>query len=53
MANVSLKVYNALGAEVAVLVNENKPAGSILCNLTVQDYPSGIYYYKLEAEGFQ
>ncbi|MEZ4821901.1 MAG: T9SS type A sorting domain-containing protein [Ignavibacteria bacterium] len=49
---VSLKVYNALGIEVAVLVNENKPAGKYSVQFDGANYPSGIYYYKLESGDF-
>ncbi len=49
---VTLKVYNALGVEVAVLVNENKPAGNYSVQFDGANYPSGIYYYKLESGDF-
>ena len=46
---VSLKVYNSLGVEVAVLVNENLSAGNFSVKFDGANFPSGIYYYKLEA----
>jgi len=49
---VSLKVYDALGKEVAVLVNEIKSAGRYNVAFDGSDLPSGIYFYKLETETF-
>ncbi len=46
---VTLKVYNALGKEVATLVNENKPAGSWSVNFNVSHLSSGVYFYRLTA----
>lgn len=50
-ANVSLKVFNLLGQEVAVLVNEQRSPGyyQVQWNATV---PSGIYFYRLQAGDF-
>ena len=47
-ATVSLRIFNALGQEVAQLVNERKEAGyyHVTWNATV---PSGIYFYRLQA----
>jgi xylan 1,4-beta-xylosidase len=53
-SNVSLKVYDILGKEVATLVNEHEQAG----NYTVQlptfgtKYSSGVYFYTLRAGDF-
>ncbi len=48
---VSLKLYNVLGKEVAVLVNAKKEAGRHAIEFNGRDLASGIYFYKLEAEG--
>lgn len=48
---VSLKVYDMLGNEIAVLVNENKPAGRYSVVWNAENYPSGVYFYKLSATG--
>jgi hypothetical protein len=45
--NVSLKVYNVLGTEVATLVDEYKPAGSYTIKFNASNISSGIYFYKL------
>jgi len=49
---VSLRVYDALGKEVAVLVNEKLSPGIYETVFDGINYPSGIYYYKLEAGSF-
>lgn len=41
---ISLKIYNSLGEEVAVLVNEQKSAGSYEVNFNAAGLTSGIYY---------
>ena len=49
---VSLKVYDILGNEVAILVNEQKPAGVYEVDFDASTFSSGIYFYKLQAGGF-
>jgi hypothetical protein len=49
---VSLKVYDAVGNEVTNLVNENKPAGEYQVEFSANGLSSGIYYYRLETNGF-
>lgn len=49
---VTLKVYNILGKEVAVLVNEIKNTGHYSIDFNASNIPSGVYFYKLETEGF-
>jgi photosystem II stability/assembly factor-like uncharacterized protein len=49
---VSLKIYDLLGREVATLVNEEKPAGSYSVRWNATNIPSGVYFYRLTAEGF-
>ncbi len=48
---VSLKVYDVLGNEVSILVNENKPAGSYEVEFDGSDLASGIYFYSLSVDG--
>jgi len=50
--NVSLRVYNMLGELVQELVNEVKPAGTYTVAFDGSDFPSGIYVYIIQTEGF-
>lgn len=49
---VSLKVYDVLGKEVAILVNEEKDRGVYTINFDASGLSSGIYFYKLQAGNF-
>ena len=53
---VTLKVYDVLGNEVAILVNEEKPAGSyeieFKSSVGSHQLASGVYYYQLRAGDF-
>ena len=44
---VNLKVFNALGEEVAELVNQYQKAGSYDLTFNAVNLPSGMYVYKL------
>jgi hypothetical protein len=46
---VSLKVYNALGQEVAVLINEVKNTGTYEVDFNAAKLSSGVYMYTLNA----
>ena len=57
--NVTLKIYDILGAEVATLVNEFQAEGRYEINFnasghsgTVRNLASGVYIYKLQANEF-
>ncbi len=50
-SNVVLKVYDSLGKEVVKLIDEKKSAGKYEINFSAYNIASGIYYYRLEAEG--
>jgi hypothetical protein len=47
--NVTLKVFDLIGNEVATLVNENKTAGSYSIEFNPSDLPSGVYFYVLKS----
>jgi hypothetical protein len=51
-SNVTLKVYNILGAEVATLVNNVMSAGHQEVKFDASKYASGMYIYRLEAGSF-
>ena len=50
--NVSLKVYDMLGKEVATLVNTTKDAGSYEVNFDASKLSSGVYVYTINAGSF-
>ena len=45
---VSLKVFNAIGQEVATLINSNLASGSYNVNFDAAGLSSGLYLYRLE-----
>jgi hypothetical protein len=49
---VKLQIFNALGQNVATLVNGKMPAGSHSVTWDARNVPSGIYFYKFEAGAF-
>jgi hypothetical protein len=49
---VSLRVYDVLGREIAVLVNEEKPAGEYRVEFNASHLPSGVYFYRLSAGNY-
>ena len=51
-SSVRLIVYDMLGREVAVLVNEQRPAGAHTAMWDAQGMPSGVYFYRLTAGSF-
>jgi photosystem II stability/assembly factor-like uncharacterized protein len=50
---VSLKVYNVMGQEVAILLNKELPSGNHKVEWKPENLSSGIYFYKLETKGYQ
>jgi len=46
---ITLTVYDVLGRKVAILVNEEKPAGSYEVEFNASQLPSGVYFYRLKA----
>ena len=51
-SNVKLIVFDVLGREVAALVNEQLKPGTYEVEWDGTDYPSGVYFYKLQTESF-
>jgi hypothetical protein len=50
--DVTLKIYDVLGNELATLINEEKPAGVYEVEFDASNLSSGIYFYKLTASSF-
>jgi len=51
-SNAKVAIMNAIGQEVAVLINEEQEAGYHQLDFNASNLPSGIYFYKLEAGNF-
>ncbi len=49
---VNLTVYDVLGNETALLVNEEQNPGTYKVEWNGSNFPSGIYFYKLQAGDF-
>ena len=48
-SHVNINIYNALGEKVSALVNEVKPGGYHEVLFNAANFPSGIYFYKIQA----
>lgn len=51
-ANVTMKIYDVLGKEVATLVNEQRSAGTYIINWNASNFSSGLYFYRITAGEF-
>jgi hypothetical protein len=49
---VRLAVYNMLGQEVEVLLDEEVPAGYYTVSWDATGLPSGVYFYRIQARDF-
>jgi ATP-dependent helicase YprA (DUF1998 family) len=49
---VSIRVFDVLGKEVAVLIKEEQPAGEHRVNFDGSNLSSGIYFYTITAKDF-
>jgi len=47
-----LSVYDILGKEIAVLVNQQMQPGSYEVEWNASNYPSGVYFYRINANGY-
>ena len=50
--DVSLKVYDVLGTEIAVLLNSKRDAGRYEVQFDGSKYSSGVYFYELKTKEF-
>ena len=50
-SNITLKVYDVSGREVATLLDDRKPAGRHSVNFPSADLQSGVYFYTLTNSG--
>jgi len=49
---VTLKIYDVLGREVKILVNDIKQAGNYSVDFNASEFSSGVYFYRLESGTF-
>ncbi|RPI17287.1 MAG: T9SS C-terminal target domain-containing protein [Ignavibacteriae bacterium] len=50
---VKLVIYDVMGKETAVLVNQKHNAGTYEVEWIASEYPSGIYFYTMETDNFK
>jgi hypothetical protein len=51
-SNVSLKIYDIIGNEVAELVNAEQEVGYYNIDFNAAKFSSGVYFYRLQAGSF-
>ncbi|MBK9099544.1 MAG: T9SS type A sorting domain-containing protein [bacterium] len=51
-SDVTLKVFDVMGNEIATLVNEEKPAGTYEITWYAENLSSGVYFYQLKASNY-
>jgi hypothetical protein len=49
---VTIGIYNSIGEQVVLLMNENKSPGNFEVEFDGTNLPSGVYFYKLETDKF-
>ena len=49
---MKIKIYDILGKEIATLVNNKLNAGSYNVDWEAGNYPSGVYFCRLETENY-
>lgn len=50
--NVSLTVFNLVGQEISMLVNEKQSAGNYEVEFDASELTTGVYLYKLQINGY-
>jgi hypothetical protein len=51
-SSVNLEVFSVLGEKVATIVNDTRPAGFYSVRFDAMGLASGLYFYRLESNGF-
>lgn len=49
---VKIKIYDIIGREITTLIKQKLDAGSYEINWDAANYPSGIYFYRIETRNF-
>jgi len=50
--NITLRLYDVLGNEIATLVDEEKSGGTYEIIFYAGNLTSGVYFYQLQTEGY-
>ncbi|MHA2307416.1 MAG: T9SS type A sorting domain-containing protein, partial [Candidatus Hodarchaeales archaeon] len=50
---VKIEIFNLLGQKIETLINKPMSAGSHQVEFIAKELPSGVYYYRIQASGFQ
>jgi hypothetical protein len=50
--DVTLKIFDILGNEIAILINDYKLAGKYEIEFNAASLPSGVYFYRIQADSF-
>ncbi|MFZ2866001.1 MAG: T9SS type A sorting domain-containing protein [Ignavibacteriaceae bacterium] len=50
--DVRIVLYNEIGQEILTLINESQSAGKHIIKINATNLPSGVYYYRMFADGF-
>lgn len=51
-SHITLKIYNILGNEMAILVDDDFTPGGYKATFEASDLATGVYFYRLEGDGF-
>ncbi len=49
---VTFKIYDIIGKEIETLVNDKLSPGKYKTEWNASNYSSGVYFYKLQSDGF-
>ena len=49
--NASIKIFDMLGNEIVTLLNERLNAGTYTVDWNASEYPTGVYFYRLQTDG--
>lgn len=50
---VNLTIYDVLGKKITTLINQNLKEGNHSLSFDATNYPSGVYFYTLQAESYK
>jgi hypothetical protein len=51
-SNVRITILNTIGEEVAILLNEEREAGYHQVEFNAVNFPSGVYFYRIQSGDF-